>query len=50
VIGAARAASGQIQLKAASAMPKAQYVIIWFTTLAPVDGQFRASLAEVALS
>jgi hypothetical protein len=50
VIGEATAASGQIQLKAASVMPKAQYVIVWFTKLAPDDGQFRASIAEIALT
>ena len=50
VIGAASAASGRIQLKAASAMPEAQYVIVWFTSLAPDGGRFRASISEIALS
>jgi len=50
VIGTANAATGRIQLKAASAMPKAQYVIVWFTKLAPDAGRFRASIAEIALS
>jgi len=44
VIGTANAATGRIQLKAASAMPKAQYVIVWFTKLAPDAGRFRASI------
>ena len=35
VIGTASAASGRIQLNAASTMPQAQYVIVWFTKLAP---------------
>jgi len=50
VIGSATAASGQIQLSATSAMPSAQYVIVWFTTLAPGGGRFRASISEIALS
>ena len=50
VIGSATAASGRIQLKAASAMPKAQYVIVWFTKLAPDGGRFRASISEIALN
>jgi eukaryotic-like serine/threonine-protein kinase len=50
VIGTATAANGQVQLKAAGTMPQAQYVIVWFTKLAPDGGQFRASLSEVALS
>ncbi len=50
VIGKASAASGRIQLKAARTMPEAQYIIVWFTTLAPDGGQFRASMSEIALS
>ncbi|MHB8275805.1 MAG: protein kinase [Dermatophilaceae bacterium] len=50
VIGSATAASGRIQLTAASAMPQAQYVIVWFTKLAPDGGRFRASISEIALS
>ena len=50
VIGAASAASGRIQLDAASAMPQAQYVIVWVTKLAPDRGRFRASISEIALS
>ncbi|MBE3074056.1 MAG: protein kinase family protein [Actinobacteria bacterium] len=49
-IGAASAASGRIQLKAAKAMPEAQYIIVWFTRLAPDGGQFRASISEIALN
>ena len=50
VIGAATDATGRIQLKATSAMPKTQYVIVWFTKLAPDGGRFRASIAEIALT
>lgn len=50
VIGTASAASGRIELKAASAMPKAQYVIVWFTSLVQDGSQFRASLSEIALN
>jgi hypothetical protein len=50
VIGSASAASGRVQLKAADTVPQSQYVIVWFTRLAPDGGRFRASLAEIALS
>jgi hypothetical protein len=50
VIGSASQASGQVKLKAASAMPEAQYVIVWFTRLPPDGSQFRASISEIALS
>ena len=50
VIGTTSAASGRVQLNAASAMPNAQYVIVWFTKLAPDGGRFRASISEIALS
>jgi len=30
-------------------MPEAQYVIVWFTALAPDSGQFGASISEIAL-
>ena len=50
VIGTASAASGRIQLNAAGAMPQAQYIIVWFTKLAPAGGQFRASISEIALT
>jgi hypothetical protein len=49
-IGKAAAATGRVQLKAATSMPESQYVIIWFTSLAPVDGQFGASISEIALN
>jgi hypothetical protein len=49
-IGSADGASGQVKVEAGQAMPKAQYVIVWFTSLAPDGGQYRASVAEVALS
>jgi len=50
VIGAATGASGRIQLKATVAIPATQYVIVWFTKLAPDGGRFRASISEIALS
>ncbi len=50
VIGSAKAATGQIQLKATAPMPQTQYVIVWFTTLAPDGGRFRAAISEIALS
>ena len=49
-IGKAAAATGRVQLKAATSMPESQYVIIWFTSLGRVDGQFGASISEIALS
>ena len=49
VIGTAAAANGRIQINAASPMPKAQYVIVWFTKLAPDGGRFRAAISEIAL-
>ena len=50
VIGTANAASGRIQLKASTVMPQSQYVIVWFTSLAPLGGQFGASVSEIALN
>jgi len=50
VIGEAKDASGRVELTADRPTPQAQYLIVWFTRLAPDGGQFRASLAEVALS
>lgn len=50
VIGSATAASGHVVLKAASPTPRAQYVIVWFTKLAPDAPWFRASISEIALS
>ena len=50
VIGSTTDATGHVQIKATSAMPKTQYVIVWFTKLAPDGGRFRASISEIALS
>jgi hypothetical protein len=50
VIGTASAASGQIQLKAATRIPESQFVIVWFTALAPDGGQFGASISEITLN
>jgi len=50
VIGTTTAASGHVELKAASTMPQAQYVIVWFTKLAPDGPWFHAAVSEVALS
>ena len=50
VLGTASAASGRIQLKAASTLPKAQYIIVWFTSAAPAGNQFRATISEIALN
>ncbi len=50
VIGTASGASGHIEIKAASAMPEAQYVIVWFTTLAQDGSRFHASISEIALN
>jgi len=36
-------------LQSATAMPQDQYVIVWFTKLAPDGGQFGASISEIAL-
>ena len=50
VIGTATAATGQIQVKALDTMPRAQYVIVWFTKLAQDGARYRASISEIALS
>jgi len=50
IIGTAADATGRVQLKAVSATPAAQFVIVWFTKLAPDGGRFRASISEIALS
>jgi hypothetical protein len=50
VIGSVSAATGRIQLKAAVAMPESQFVIVWFSSLAPLDGKFGASISEIALN
>jgi hypothetical protein len=31
-------------------MPRAQYVIVWFTKLAPDSPWFRAAISEIALT
>jgi len=49
-IGNASAATGRIQLKAATTMPESQFVIVWFSSLGPLDGQFGASISEIALN
>jgi hypothetical protein len=49
-IGRAAAANGRIELKAPTSTPESQFVIVWFSSLAPVDGQFGASISEIALS
>ncbi|MDQ1484169.1 MAG: eukaryotic-like serine/threonine-protein kinase, partial [Actinomycetota bacterium] len=50
VIGKSTDASGHLELKAPATLPQAQYVIVWFTKLAPDNGKFRASISEIALS
>lgn len=50
VIGEASGASGPAELKTDEVVPKAQYVIVWFTSLAPDDGLYSASISEIALS
>lgn len=50
VIGSASAATGQVQVKAATTMPASQYVIVWFDSLAPLDGRFGAAISEIALT
>jgi len=49
-VGTASAASGRITLKASGTIPKSQYVIVWFTSLAPDGAQFRASISEIAVN
>ena len=42
--------TGTVTLNGPKALPKTDYVIVWFTSLAPgQDGRFRASLAEVTV-
>ena len=50
VIGSASAATGQVQIKAATTMPASQYIIVWFTSLASLQGQFGNSISEIALT
>jgi hypothetical protein len=49
-IGSANAARGRVKIKPTTTKPRGQYVIVWFTSLVPDKAQFRASIAEVALS
>jgi hypothetical protein len=49
-LGSASGASGHVQVNAGQTMPAAQYVIVWFTSLPPAGSQYRASVAEIALS
>jgi hypothetical protein len=50
VIGTAGAATGRVELKASKVMPESQFIIVWFTALAPDGGQFGASISEIALN
>ena len=50
VIGTGSAANGRIQFKASTVIPESRYVIVWFTSLAPLGGQFGASVSEIALN
>lgn len=50
VLGKVTGASGQVRLKAATVMPQSQYIIVWFTSLAPYGRQFGASVSEIALN
>lgn len=50
VIGSAKDASGRIQLKPDTTKPPGQYLIVWFTSIAPDKDQFRASISEIALN
>jgi hypothetical protein len=50
VIGTATAATGRVQVKAATPMPESEFIIVWFSSLAPEGGKFGASVSEIALS
>jgi hypothetical protein len=50
VIGTATAATGRVQVKAASTMPESEFIIVWFSSLAPQAGKFGASISEIALN
>jgi hypothetical protein len=50
VIGTASAASGRIQLTASTVIPESQFIIVWFSSLAPNGSQFGASISEIALN
>jgi eukaryotic-like serine/threonine-protein kinase len=49
-IGTAKAATGQVRVKAATTMPESEFIIVWFSSLAPEGGQFGASVSEIALN
>ena len=49
-IGSKTGATGTVTLTAPSDLPKSDYVIVWFTSLAPDGGRYRASLDEITLS
>jgi eukaryotic-like serine/threonine-protein kinase len=50
VIGTANAATGRVRIKAATTMPESEFIIVWFSSVAPVGSQFGASISEIALN
>jgi hypothetical protein len=50
VIGTAPAGTGRVQIKAATTMPESEFIIVWFSSLGPLGGQFGASISEIALN
>jgi hypothetical protein len=49
-IGSKVGATGTVTLDAPKDLPKTDYVIVWFTSLAADGGRYRASLDEITLS
>ena len=49
-IGSKSGATGTVTLTGPNNLPKTDYVIVWFTSLAPDGSRFRASLDEITLS
>ena len=49
-IGSKSGATGTVTLDAPKGLPKTDYVIVWFTSLAADGGRYRASLDEITLS
>jgi hypothetical protein len=49
-IGSRNGATGTVTLTAPKDLPRTDYVIVWFTSLAPDGGRYRASLDEITLS
>ena len=49
-IGSKNGATGTVTLDAPKDLPKTDYVIVWFTSLAADGGRYRASLDEITLS